>query len=237
MNPEQRARLLATFGISSPVLQRWNPNAQVAAARPGELLIYGAIVPHSDIEIYRLWFGDDSVISNQIFREKLSEIEGDVTIRVNSPGGDVWEASGMLQAIVERREEGGTVNTIVDGLAASAASVVILPSNEITMASLATMMIHASWTWAVGSAEDLQKGADLLKKLDSQVAKEYAKRMNSTAKEVMDLMLEETWFTAEEAVEAGLADKVYESEPEAGANLSFQRSRQGRMAALVSMEA
>ena len=236
MTPEQRARLLATFGISSPVLERWSPR-QAQAAKPGEILIYGAIVPHSDIEIYRQWFGDDSVISNQIFREKLSEIEGDVTIRVNSPGGDVWEASGMLQAIQERQGEGGTVNATVDGLAASAASVVILPSDEIIMASLATMMIHASWTWAVGSAADLQKGADLLNKLDGQVAKEYAKRMNSTAKEVMDLMLEETWFTAEEAVEAGLADKVYESEPEAGANLSFQRSRQGRLAALVSMEA
>ena len=235
MTPEQQARLLATFGISNPVLQRWSPQAQ--AAKPGELLIYGAIVPHGDIAIYRDWFGDDSVISNQIFREKLSKIEGDVTIRVNSPGGDVWEASGMMQAISERQEEGGTVNTMVDGLAASAASVVILPSNEITMASLATMMIHASWTWVVGSAKDLKKGADLLSKLDSQVAKEYAKRMDSTAKEVMDLMLAETWFTAEEAVEAGLADKVYESEPDGETNMSFQRSRQGRMAALVSMEA
>ena len=99
----------------------------------------------------------------------------------------MWEASGMVQALSERIERGGTVNAIVDGVAASAASLVILPSSEIVMASLATIMIHSAWTWAVGNAEELKKGADLLTKLDQQVAKEYSKRMKADADEAMRL--------------------------------------------------
>ena len=74
MNPEQKARLLATFGVTGNAYGKWRPRSQAAEA--GEILIYGAIVPHGDIAIYRDWFGDDSVISNQIFREKLSKIDG-----------------------------------------------------------------------------------------------------------------------------------------------------------------
>ena len=233
MNPEQRARLLATFGVTGNAYGKWKPRSQHAEA--GEILIYGAIVPHGDIAIYRDWFGDDSVISNQIFREKLSKIEGEVNLRVNSPGGDVWEASAMVQAVSERIKGGGTVNTIVDGVAASAASLVILPSNEIVMASLATIMIHSAWTWAVGNADELKKSADLLTKLDQQVAKEYSKRMKADPDEAMRLMKDETWFTAEEAVEAGLADRVYEAkeEDEEGKMQAFQRSRRRRMSAIL----
>lgn len=215
---------LASLGITPGAFERWSGltldeaieesgktlidhlKAQsTTAAADGEILIYGLIVPHSKIEIYRRWFGDESVISNQLFREQLNEISGEVTLRVNSPGGDVWEASGMIQAVDERSR----TSCIVDGLAASAASMIMVACEDVTMARMANVMIHRSWTCNCGNANDFRTLANLLEKVDRQAATLYAEKMGKKPEEVLEMLTDESWFTAQEAVEVGLADKVF----------------------------
>ena len=75
--------------------------------------------------------GDDLVVSARTFREALNKITGDVTVRINSPGGDAWEGSAIYQALVERRNSGAKVSAVVDGLAASAASMVMMAADDI----------------------------------------------------------------------------------------------------------
>ena len=209
--------VLASIGVTPAAFQMWSDNNEAThptlvadgqdGAAPGEILIYGMIVPHDMARIYQSWFGDDSVMSGKMFREALSAISGDVLIRFNSPGGHVWEASTIVQAIDER---GSEVKGIVDGVAASAASLIMAACEDVTMARMANVMIHQGWSCDCGTGDELRATADMLDSIDAQAAKLYSDRMPDTSKdEVMALMAKETWFSADEAVEAGLADRVF----------------------------
>ena len=184
----------------SPVLQY--------EGEDNEILIYGLIVESGDVAIYREWFGDESVTSNMLFREQMSSMSGDIVLRINSPGGVVDEASGMVQAIQEYTK--GSVSCIVDGVAASAASLIMAACSEVTLAQMAQVMIHKAMTWMAGNEDDFKHAATVLQGFDSSAIKLYRKRMNVSEDRVRSLMKDETWFTAEDAVKSGLGDKVYE---------------------------
>ena len=233
-------RVLALLGIPAAVSDRWSSSrltAQVAAEN--EILIYGPIVPAIDASFFTEFLGDDLVVSNNIFRDRLHAINGDVTVRINSPGGDVWEASGMMTALTERRNAGDAVTVIVDGLAASAASLVMLAGGDIRVAPLASIMIHQTSGLMHGTAQEFRDMAEFLDRMDRQAASLYAVRMQMTEDAVLDALKEERWYTGPEAVATGLADGVIELEnrgtdnPEPQASQMFAR-RNMRLAALAS---
>lgn len=153
------------------------------------------------------WWGG---ISPGNFARALDAITApEIHLRVKSPGGSVFAARAMEQAI---REHDSRIITHVDGLAASAASFLILPSDEIIMAPGAFLMIHKAWTMAWGNEADLTKTADLLKQIDGSLVKSYASKTGQAGDEIAGWMAAETWFEADRAVELGFADRVADSE-------------------------
>jgi ATP-dependent protease ClpP protease subunit len=129
----------------------------------------------------------------------------EVTVRINSPGGAVWDGVAMLNAL---RGHAATVTTVVDGIAASIASVVAMGGDKVVMNKNSSMMVHNAWNVAVGNADELQAEADRLRAFSTNIASIYADRAGGTVADWQTIMDAETWYTADEAVAAGLADEV-----------------------------
>lgn len=150
------------------------------------------------------WWG----ISAKEFNEALDEL-GDVDeihLHINSPGGEVYEGIAITNAL---RRHPATVTAIVDGLAASAASFIAVAGAERTlMAPNTELMIHDAWGIALGPAADMHAVGDRLDKLSNNIASMYAAKAGGTEESWRAAMLDETWYSANEAVEAGLADAV-----------------------------
>lgn len=127
-----------------------------------------------------------------------------VTLRINSPGGDVHQAMAMYGAI----QRHGNVTAAIDGVAASSASYLAMAAKEINIAANAMLMIHDPWTIAMGNATDLRETADILDKHADGIVAVYAARSGKANDEIAAAMHAETWYTAQEAVAFGLADKV-----------------------------
>jgi ATP-dependent Clp protease protease subunit len=138
----------------------------------------------------------------------------EIHLRVKSPGGSVFAARAMEQAI---REHSSKIITHVDGLAASAASFLILPSDEIIVAPGSFIMIHKAWTIAYGNEDDFIKSASLLAQIDGSLVKSYAEKTGQSEADIAAWMKAETWFEAEKAVELGFADRVATKENSASA--------------------
>lgn len=177
-----------------------------ANARRGEfraegntLYVYDAIVAsEADAE----FFGG---VSAEAVVKKLATMSGPVTLRINSPGGDVFAARAVVAAM---NAHDGEITAYVDGYAASAASVIMAAADKVVMAQGAFVMIHKAWTLTVGNASDHLDTASLLEKIDGTIAESYAARSGKDAAHYADLMAAETWFTAQEAVAEGLADEI-----------------------------
>lgn len=135
-----------------------------------------------------------------------------INLRVNSPGGSVFAARAMEQAL---RAHKGKVVVHIDGLAASAATFVSMAGDEIVMSKGAMFMIHKAWTGMWGNAEDLRKEADLLDKIDGTLAETYAEKTGKDVAAISEWMAAETWFTAQEALDAGFATSIAEAEAKA----------------------
>lgn len=126
-------------------------------------------------------------------------------VYINSPGGDVWDGIAIRNAI---RQHPAHVTTHVDGLAASAASFIAVAGDEVIMSDNAQLMIHDAWTITLGNAEDLREAADTLDLISQNIADMYARKAGGDAADWRELMKAETWYSAREAVDAGLADRV-----------------------------
>jgi ATP-dependent Clp endopeptidase proteolytic subunit ClpP len=148
-------------------------------------------------------------VTAQDFVTQLAQITaGTINVRINSPGGDVFDGLAIYQAL---KSHPATINTFVDGWAASAASFIALAGDTVTMGENAFMMIHKAWGVGVGNATDMRDLANTLDKIDGQLASIYAKKTGKSAAEMLALMAGEsdgTWFTAAEAKAIGLADAV-----------------------------
>lgn len=132
-----------------------------------------------------------------------------IHLRINSPGGDVFDARAIATAITQHKSN---VVAHVDGLAASAASYIAIAADEVEMAPGSFLMIHKAWTFAFGNSEDLLSTAALLEKIDGSLAADYAKKTGKSNAQIEEWMSAETWFTAEEAVAEGFAGKVSEDD-------------------------
>lgn len=145
-------------------------------------------------------------VSPEPFAKQLAAITaGTIHLRINSPGGDVFAARAIEQTL---REHPANIIVHVDGLAASAASIVAMAGDEVRIAAAAMFMIHRAHTLGVGNADDFLDLAGLLEKIDGTIADTYAKKTGKDRAELLTMMAAETWLTAAEAVEAGFADRL-----------------------------
>ena len=168
------------------------------------LYIYDVIVA-SDADAE--WLGG---VSAETVVKQIRSSTGPLTLRINSPGGDVF-AARAIQAAMEAYD--GEIVAHVDGYAASAASLIAVVADRCVMASGAFMMIHKAWTIGVGNADDMLASAELLEKIDGTLAETYAAKTDGEASTFADLMRAATSFTAQEAMEAGLADEITTQAP------------------------
>lgn len=174
-----------------------------------DIFLYDAIVSS---EAEAEWWGG---VAPESFVKAVYGVDKQATInlRINSPGGSVFAARSMEQAL---RDHKGKVIVHIDGLAASAATFIAMAGDEIIMSKGALFMVHNAWTGMWGNANDLRKEAELLDKIDGTLADTYADKTGKSVEQVAAWMDKETWFTAAEALEAGFATSIAESEAKAG---------------------
>lgn len=140
--------------------------------------------------------------------DELDALPADVDtieLRINSYGGQVFEAVTMMNAL---RSHSARVVAVVEGLAASAASFLAVSADETVMMPNTRMMLHAAWGVAIGDASDMRATADLLDGLTLDIAEVYAAKTGEDAAVWMDRLAEDHWYSAQEAVDAGLADRI-----------------------------
>ena len=145
-------------------------------------------------------------ITAKDFVAALSEVKtSEIKLRLNSPGGDVFDGITIYNAL---REHPAKVTTQVDGLAASIASVIAMAGDEIRMSENAFMMIHNAWALIAGNAEDMRKLADTLDKIDATLVKTYQDKTGATQRDLRAMMAAETWLTANDALAKGFCDVI-----------------------------
>lgn len=166
-----------------------------------EVFLYGTIGTDS-------WTGDGN--SAKDFAAQLKELSGKpLDIRIDSGGGDVYEGFAMCSAIQRYK---GETTAYIDGMAASAAAYVAAVCDRVVMNDYAWFMIHNAWTLTVGNAQELAATIDRLNQIDATIRDIITKRSTLTSEEVAAYMEAETWFSASEALEAGICQEVAETE-------------------------
>lgn len=156
-------------------------------------------------------------VSASDFLAEVRKLDGPLNLHLNSPGGDVFDGLAIYQALKARA---GETTVVVDGLAASIASVIAMGADKLVMAPKATLMIHDGWTMSVGNAEEMRKTADLLDRTSNNIASVYADKAGGTVEFWRERMRAETWYSADEALEAGLVDEV-EGKPARGGDFDL----------------
>lgn len=164
-----------------------------AARKTAELLIYDEI---------GAWGKTSATLLNEL--AALGDLTT-INVRINSPGGDVFEALAMHNALTRHPAQ---IITHVDALCASAATFILLAGDEVRMADNAMMMIHEPWTIAGGNAEAFQKQADLLDTIAEQIVNLYARKTGADPTSIREWMQAETWYTADQALAAGFIDAI-----------------------------
>ncbi|OZI31739.1 peptidase [Bordetella genomosp. 10] len=223
--PEIRAdfRLgAADFDLRPDALERWQPQVRAAAADDDATIsIYDSIG--------EAWDGS-GVTVKRISAALRSIGTRDVTVNVNSPGGNFFEGVAIYNAL---REHKAKVTVKVMGLAASAASVIAMAGDEILMGDGSFLMIHNAWAVAIGNRHDLAAAAASLAPFDDAMAGVYASRSGITKAQASALMDKETWIGAEQAVEDGFATGLLE----AGAATHAAHASSEYRRAMASIEA
>ena len=155
------------------------------------------------------FWGDE--ITPQMFRDELYAEEGDITLWVNSPGGNVFAAAEIYTML---RDYPGNVTVRIASIAASAASVVAMAGNLVQMSPTALIMIHDPSTIAMGNAKDMEKAITTLNEVKESIINAYAYKTGLTRNRISKLMSDETWLNAKKAVELGFADEIlFENKP------------------------
>ena len=149
------------------------------------------------------WFDDD--VTPKLFREQLNAGNGDIVLYVNSPGGDCVAASQIYTMLIEYK---GRVTVKIDGIAASAASVIAMAGTEVLMAPTALLMVHNPLTVAIGDTEEMQKAIVMLDEVKESIITSYELKTGMSRAKLAHLMDAETWMNAQKAIELGFADGI-----------------------------
>lgn len=150
------------------------------------------------------WYGMDELT----FKNQLDQCQGNtLNVRINSCGGDVFTGQNIYNML---KQSGKHIKVIINGLAASIASVIAMAGDEIEMPKNSMMMIHNPMTWGDGNANDFRKQADVLDKIALTIQNVYVDKTGLSTSEIKEMMDEETWLTAEEAKEKGFCTQITE---------------------------
>lgn len=151
------------------------------------------------------WDEEDEAINEKLIRDTLDGVTGDVLIRLNSPGGDVFEGISICNYL---KSIDNKVTIEITGVAASAASIISMGADKVIMDKGTSMMIHEASTIAWGNKTEIQKTLNALSTIDKSLVAIYQDKTGLDTDTLNGYLTNETWFTAEEAVEAGFADEV-----------------------------
>ena len=158
------------------------------------------------------WFDDD--ITPQLFREELNAGSGDITVWINSPGGDCVAAAQIYNMLMDYR---GSVTVKIDGIAASAASVIAMAGTKVLVSPVSMLMIHNPATMAMGDAAEMQKAIAMLDEVKESIINAYEIKTGMSRAKLSHLMDAETWMDAHTAVDLGFADEIMTRPADAGA--------------------
>ncbi|QGT99508.1 Prophage Clp protease-like protein [Candidatus Syntrophocurvum alkaliphilum] len=153
------------------------------------------------------WFDDD--VSPREFKAELEEADGDITLWINSPGGDVFAASQIYTMLKEYQ---GKITVKIDGIAASAASVIAMSGDEVLMSPTAMMMLHNPATIVWGEEADIKKGIEMLSEVKESIINAYEQKTGLLRNKISNMMDRETWMSAKKAHELGFCDQVLYTE-------------------------
>ena len=149
------------------------------------------------------WWGDE--VTPAMFRDELSKVSGNLTVWLNSPGGDVFAASQIYSMLKNHKSK---VTVKIDGIAASAASVVAMAGDETLIAPTAMMMIHDPSTCAMGNKADMEKAITLLEEVKESIINAYETKSHLSRNKIAKMMSDETWLNAKKAHEMGFVDGI-----------------------------
>lgn len=185
-----------------------------------ELRIEGEIVSDDDAWLYE-WFGIPATSPNA-FKSELAEHKGkNITVWIDSWGGDVFAAAGIYNAL---KEHSGRVTVKIDGKAASAGSVIAMAGDEVLISPVGIIMIHNPWSAARGEAKDMRHAADILDEVKETLINAYQSKTKLSRNKISKLMDEETWMSAKKAVAEGFADGILYTDAEDEAAQAVQNS-------------
>lgn len=172
------------------------------------------------------WFGDE--VTPTIFRDELMKCEGNITVWINSPGGDVFAAAQIYNMLMDYK---GNVTVRIDGLAASAASVIAMAGTTVEMSPVGMLMVHNPSTAVIGNTKEMQAAIQMLDEVKESILNAYELKTGQPRQQLSDLMDAESWMNAKKAVEMGFADKIL------FANENEEKQSEGGEAMLFSQRA
>ena len=149
------------------------------------------------------WFDDD--VTPQIFKDELNSGSGNITVWINSPGGDCIAAAQIYNMLMDYK---GNVTVKVDGIAASAASVIAMAGTKVLVSPVSMLMIHNPMTVAFGNSAEMQKAIDMLDSVKDSILNAYEIKTGLSRAKLSHLMDAETWMDANKAIELGFADEL-----------------------------
>ncbi|OSZ41355.1 peptidase [Alcaligenes faecalis] len=220
--PEIKASAISRvqFDARPDALERWEPAIRAASSEDATISVYDTIG----------WSWEGEGVTAKRISAALRAIGGrDVTVNINSPGGDFFEGVAIYNLL---RAHPHKVTVQVMGLAASAASVIAMAGDEILMGDGAFLMIHNAWAIAIGNRHDMVAASEQLAPFDAAMADVYAARSGMTSAQTAALMDKETWINASQAVEDGFATGLMES-----SQITHETNAQGHKKYLALVEA
>lgn len=149
------------------------------------------------------WFGDE--ITPEEFRGELNSGQGKVTVWINSPGGDCFAAAQIYNMLMEYS---GPVDVHIDGIAASAASVIAMAGNHVAISPVGMMMIHNPATVSIGDEREMKKAMEMLSEVKESIINAYELKTGLPRKQLSNMMNAESWMNAQKALELGFADSI-----------------------------
>lgn len=181
----------------------WNWKTQTVTNRETQeavtertLFLNGTIAEES-------WFDDD--VTPQLFKDELNSGTGDITVWINSPGGDCVAAAQIYNMLMDYK---GSVTVKIDGIAASAASVIAMAGTKVLVSPVSMLMIHNPMTVAFGNSAEMQKAIDMLASVKDSILNAYEIKTGLSRTKLSHLMDAETWMDANKAIELGFADEI-----------------------------
>ena len=149
------------------------------------------------------WFGDE--VTPAIFRDELMKGEGNITVWINSPGGDVFAAAQIYNMLMDYK---GNVTVRIDGLAASAASMIAMAGTTVEMSPVGMLMVHNPSTAVIGNTKEMQAAIQMLDEVKESILNAYELKTGQPRQQLSDLMDAESWMNAKKALELGFVDKI-----------------------------